>query len=375
MSIKKKAFMITQAFEFMDTDDIQTIYNRALSLNSLKKIACIIHDKDKREDWLLKKPHFHMVLTFWQTMSSLTISRALWVEEQYVEKIKSSVNSSFLYLIHKNDPEKYQYNPKEVLSNFDYVDFSDDYTPKQKRELIAKRILDWEIKPYNLIDFVSIEEYAKNNSFYNNCFKWRQEKMAEINRNLECIYVYGPSWIWKTTYAKKLAENLGYSVYISSGWKKPLDDYKWQECIILDDIREKDFELNEFLKLTDNNTNSFIWCRYYNKSIAECKLIILTSIIPMRNFYSSATVSNDDNWERDKEAQETKTQLYRRFKTLIQMTDEYVKFFAYDSFNHTYKFEFATINPVSKMYDRVLKNDLIKWIKAIVKDDIIELKK
>lgn len=98
------------------------------------------------------------------------------MEEQYIEKIKTTSTSAFLYLIHKNDPDKFQYSAKDVVANFDYIDFADDYSPKQKREEICHRIFSWEIKQYNLLDYITDDEYAKNMQYYNNCFKWRQKK-------------------------------------------------------------------------------------------------------------------------------------------------------------------------------------------------------
>lgn len=45
-----------------------------------------------------------------------------------------------LYLVHRNNPEKYQYNPEVIISNFDYVNYVDDCPSMQKRENIATRI-------------------------------------------------------------------------------------------------------------------------------------------------------------------------------------------------------------------------------------------
>lgn len=363
MSIRKKAFMITQQLDHYDTWDINVIYNRLMSLSNVKKCAVIIHDKDTREDWEKKKPHFHAVITFSDATSSQTVSNKLLVEEQYIEKIKTTSTSAFLYLIHKNDPDKFQYNSKDVLSNFDYIDFSDDFSPKQKREDIANRIMSWEIKQYNLLEFITIDEFAKNLSYYNNCFKWRQNKMKNINRQLQCVYITWSSWTWKTTFAKMLATDKNYKSFVSSWWKKPLDDYQWEECIILDDIRDDTYTLADFLKLTDNHTDSLVWCRFYNKSISECKLIIITSVVPIEDFYKYNTW--DWTWE------ESQVQLFRRIPTLIKMSDEYVRFFEYDRVSNKYIERFHIINPVSIMYNNEIHSSFMQWLKETYKADII----
>ena len=108
-----------------------------------------------------------------------------------------------------------------------------------------------------------------------------------------------------------LASQKGYECYISSGGKNPLDNYKGEECIILDDTRSSSWSLSDFLKLTDNHTDSLVGCRYYNKSIAECKLLIVTTVKSLDDFYEHAT----------KEDNEPRIQLYRRFKLVLKMTD------------------------------------------------------
>lgn len=345
-----------------------------MSLNKVKKCAVIIHNKDIREDGEKKKPHFHAVITFDQTISSQTVANALQVKENYVNKCEKSTNTNFLYLIHKNDPEKYQYKADEVKANFDYVDFADDYSPKQKRENIALRIANGDIKEYNLSEFLTPDEYAKNYNYYNNCFKYRQNKMKNINRQLECVYITWPSWTWKTTFAKCMATDKWYRAFVSSWWKKPLDDYKWEECIILDDIRDDTYKLSDFLKLTDNHTDSLVWCRFYNKSISECKLIIITSIIPIEEFYKDDTFTDNDekdNYYKVSEVKESQVQLFRRIPTYIKMSDEYIRFFEYNRATNQYVERFHIINPVSIMYNNEIHNSFIAWLKEVYKADII----
>jgi hypothetical protein len=117
-----------------------------------------------------------------------------------------------------------------------------------------------------------------------------------------------------------VATQLGYNTYVSSGGKNPLDNYEGQECIILDDIRPSSFEFSDLLKLTDNNTNSLVGCRFYNKSILECKMIIITSTLTIERFV--ANIKNND--------QEEYTQLFRRFQTNIELTDKKMNVYAYD---------------------------------------------
>jgi len=315
---KIKTCEVMQYFEYYDVNEIAVIISRIKKLTDIKKYAVIIHDKDLLENWEPKKRHFHAILTFSNSTTIGAVAKWLQVEMQYVRRIQYTTKSALLYLVHRNNPEKYQYDPKEVSANFDYVDYVDDCKPMQKRESIAERIKSWEIKQYNLYDYISVDEFARNRNYYSNCFLYRQSLMKQQDRNLQCIFISWKSGCWKTTLAKDIANKKWYACYISSWWKHPLDNYAWEECIILDDLRETTYEYNDLLKLTDNYTDSLVGCRFYNKSIAECKLLIITTVIPIEQF-ANFWANNVD----------TSIQLLRRFETYIEIDPYFIKFYRF----------------------------------------------
>lgn len=339
-NIKVKTCEVMQYFEYMDTNNIDEIIERIKTLTNLKSWAIIVHDKDILPNGKLKPPHFHCVLTFSNATTIKSIADAIGVEMQYVEKIRTTTKSARLYLIHRNNPEKFQYSPEEVKASFDYVSYVDDCPVKQKRESIAERIESGEIKHYNLCNYITIDEYSRNYKYYQKCFEYRQNKLKGMNRNMECIFITGGSGTGKTSYAKMIASQKGYAYYISSGGKNPLDDYQGEECIILDDTRSSTWNLTDFLKLTDNHTDSLVGCRYYNKSIAECKLLIVTSVKSIDEFYENAT----------KEDNEPKIQLLRRFYMLIEMTHEDMTISYYDDDKKCHVEQYKAKNPVSVLF-------------------------
>lgn len=342
-----KTCEVMQYFEHYDTTDPDIIEKRIKGITQLKTWCFAVHDKDRHPDGTEKKTHFHAVLTFTNTKTADSIGKAMHVDPQYVGKIKTTTKSAQLYLVHRNDPAKYQYNPKEVRASFDYVEMVDDCPPKQKRENIADLIANGIIKEYNIHDYVTIDEYARNKRYYTTCFEYRQSKMKGLNRDMECIFITGGSGTGKTTYAKMVAQKEGYATYISSGGKNPLDNYKGEECIILDDTRSSTWSLTDFLKLTDNNTDSLVGCRYYNKSIAECKLLIVTSCKGLEEFYEHA-IKEDD---------EPRTQLYRRFGLYIRMTKDRLTLASYDATNQRHVVAFEVDNPVAPLYDKKVATD------------------
>jgi hypothetical protein len=221
------------------------------------------------------------------------------------------------------------------------VSYVDDCPAKQQRESIAERIESGEIKQYNLCKYVSIDEYSRNYRYYQKCFEYRQNKLKGLDRNMECIFVTGGSGTGKTSYAKMIASQKGYACYISSGGKNPLDNYQGEECIILDDTRSSTWNLTDFLKLTDNHTDSLVGCRYYNKSIAECKLLIVTSVKSLDEFYEHAT----------KEDNEPKIQLLRRFSMVVEMEINSMTIKYYDDNLMRHIPAFRVRNPITTLFE------------------------
>lgn len=74
----------------------------------------IRHDKDVNpETGELKKPHVHYLITTTNTASLSTISYRTGIPENYV-KVRSSYRHSFRYLLHLDQPEKFQYSEEEL---------------------------------------------------------------------------------------------------------------------------------------------------------------------------------------------------------------------------------------------------------------------
>lgn len=345
-----------QYFEHYDVQEIAVIESRIKSLTGVKDYAIIIHDKDLLDSGELKKKHFHAVITFDNATTSSVVAKRLHVEEQYVNKIRTNTKNAMLYLVHRNDVGKYQYPPGDVRANFDYIKLVEWCPSRVRREEIAEKIAKWQIKEYNIFDYMSCDDYARNKNYYDKCFAFRIWLIKNMERNLECVYIQGASGVGKTTFAKMLAEWYWYHAYISSWGKNPLDDYKWEECIILDDLRDDVYTFAEMLKVSDNNTDSYVWCRFNNKSIAECKLLIITSVQDIHDFYKYET------WEEQK-------QLFRRFKHFMIMQQDVISNYEYKDLLWDYIYCWDFENPVSKMFNNseMRGNLFFNWIQERLK--------
>lgn len=341
MSIK--SCEIVQQLDFLKYD-LCEFEKRIKQLSNLKSYCFIVHDKDLDENGKSKKPHLHCVLTFNESTQFSVLSNALDIPVQYFNHIRNTVKTAKAYLIHLNDKNKHQYNCSDVKSNFDYETFIDKLTDdkkKPKKEEIAEKISNGEIKEYNLLSYITCDDYARNKPYYTKCFEYRQNTIATKNRDLQCVFISGKSGAGKTTFAKDYANSLGYSVYVTSSGNNLFDDYKGQECIIIDDLRFTQLSFSDLLKITDNNTNSLVACRFYNRSIFECKLLIITCCLSIKDFYKSY-----NNYE-------SSIQLYRRFGTYIYI-DDYINFYSY--YNNDYVYLYKTVNYIRQKYIKSYDN-------------------
>lgn len=84
--------------------------------------AYILHDKDKWEEETeehklgeLKKPHWHVIISFKNARSVDSIKKEL--ELSHVETCNFYAYTR--YLIHKDQPQKYQYSELEIVTNME----------------------------------------------------------------------------------------------------------------------------------------------------------------------------------------------------------------------------------------------------------------
>lgn len=339
----QKRYMITQYMSYMNCSYIDIIDKlKSGKLEHLKTWCICLHDKDTLPDGSPKPPHFHAVVTFTQMKTVKTVADFFGVKPQYVEKIRKSTKAAQLYLVHHNDKAKHQYSVSEVTANFDYANLVDDTPALENLDDVLHNIEIGLIRPYDIVDKVSIEFYTKYKRKINDAFEYVTKKKGGLDRNMKCYYFYGTSASGKTTYAKIFSAQNGWSTFVSSGGKNPLDDYAGQDCIILDDIRGSVFSLADFLKLTDNNTDSMVGCRYYNKSLAYCKAIICTSVLSLEDLYNGVT---------DRHTEPLK-QLIRRFETILQFDDKTVTYMQpVDDFSRLEP-RVKAVNPVAAMFNK-----------------------
>lgn len=173
---------------------------------------------------------------------------------------------------------------------------------------VEQLILDYgelKISKKQLMKHLSALDYQKLRSKIKAMQEYRSFKIGD--RDMEVLYITGQSGSGKTVFAKYLADKLHFDYFVSGSGDDFLDGYDKEECIILDDFRASSMRFAEMLKMTDNNTNSTVRSRYYNKDISNCHLMVMTSVYEPCDLYSM--FKSDDG---DTPMKEPIMQFYRR---------------------------------------------------------------
>jgi len=131
-------------------------------LENLKpsKYAYILHDRDVLEGGKPKPNHYHLCVTFSCPMTAIDFTDISknFIQNVFVENVRSQ-KAFENYLIHKNNPTKFQYSPTDVLSNYKWYENLQDYTTNTA-ELIEEII----ITDYN--DTKKMREFWRKNHRY-----------------------------------------------------------------------------------------------------------------------------------------------------------------------------------------------------------------
>ena len=329
---------------FPEIDDITQICD---GHRTIKEYACILHDKDTDTSGNLKKPHYHLVINFGRGVETKNCEKWFGCAPNAISKIKGRWKDALLYLTHRNSPEKYQYSDLEVSANFDYPEEVERLIKDEKNRLSATK--QTELCNAVMLGNISLSQGLAELQKYNykssaqkqldDAYKLRCRNLS-ADRSVDVILIFGESETGKTTLAKMLCVADGADYYISSSDNDTLQDYAGERVLIIDDAREETFSLVDWLKLLDNNTQTSIKSRFYNKAFVGDTIIITTSVNPVYWFRGTY----EQRW-----------QFYRRISQFWVVTKDAI--YQYDGFEITgnnlvkpVATGIAYGNPVSRLY-------------------------
>lgn len=277
--------------------------------------------------------HFHILIRFANPMPFSAIkSKFPYGDIEPARNCKNCIQ----YMVHLNDPSKKPY-PWEAIHtndpNTDWYKVMSQSRAEISLQSIIDRVVSGEIRQYNQCKCVPPELWTKYRARISNAFDYYTELVCmDKDRDITTIYFSGSTGLGKTTFAKQYCELRGLSYCISSASNDPLQDYKGEDVLILDDFRgdvrkgekHRSFEFHDFLKLLDPHTRSTGKSRYHNKAFIG-DLIIITSTRPLYDLYFDLDI-------------EDKQQLYRRIGQQYQFREDKILIFEYSEKYKKYQF-------------------------------------
>ena len=182
-------------------------WKQRLQLSGLQYAISPLHDKDKLEDGSgkTKKPHYHVIVcygspTTYNNVKSLTDSL-----NSPIPQALEQVRGYYRYLTHKDNPEKYQYDEKEIQTGggFNIADFV-ELSKNEITEIVFK--LQSLIREQDLTEYEAFMDYVQDNCdrtvydvasthtiFFNTYLSSRRHRAAqpvkviEVDKNGEII--------------------------------------------------------------------------------------------------------------------------------------------------------------------------------------------
>jgi energy-coupling factor transporter ATP-binding protein EcfA2 len=275
---------------------------------TIKEWAYILHDKDTNPDGTPKKAHYHIYLNFGTSQDIELVCSWFQLPLNQAEKIKGRKKDILKYLIHKNAPTKYQYDINDIKTNITdmNLDEPDDIIGDFEHFSYAQMI-----QHLNTIKDTAqrVRDYKRLKHLWSlQCEIWA----TGGDRNMRVLFLVGDTGTGKSTLAKQYCKINKKDYAISSSNNDPLQDYKGQSVLIMDDMRDSTFPFNDVLKFTDNHTSSSVRSRYNNKTF-NGDMIIITSNVPLKNWYNSITSSVPS---------ENLKALYRRITEYVILTKD-----------------------------------------------------
>ena len=366
--VKARNVMFVQQIDYFKTSNIQSIIKELTDVLKPIRFAGILHDKDIGSDGTAVAPHIHLILQFESARSLNNLAKLTSQPIQCFEQWRGSINNAYSYLVHhtSSDQDKYQYSPKEVIANFDYLLLLDtiERNVTKRYEINDTMIID------NLLDLLytgnitksEIEQrltgsqYAKARQKIETVYLKRLETQAELwrqemisnNEIVTIIWLFGKAGTGKTRLARQYAEQYDLNYFITGSIRDPFQQYNLEHVIILDELRPHQFDYSDLLKMFDPyNVKAMASSRYFDKPLLA-NVYIITSPYSPYNFFLELTkkkqTSHIDSWG----------QLMRRLTLVIEISKEYLQFYKYSPLDQMFYIDHGNKlpNPFKNQTDR-----------------------
>lgn len=331
------------------------------------EFAGINHDKDTDLVWDGRHQmevieaipeHVHGVVTLSKKRDLNVIAQWIGLKPEYIDipRGRYGKENMLAYLVHAKQPDKYQYDPREVMTfgTFDYIAYWEGKKPAWDRHKATvqtkhnKVSADWLVKQVQL-GLISMREimshdsysqiYADNMTAIDDAFRFyglkkgfeTLEALENGEFELSVLFITGSSGSGKTQFALDLIKRRE----IENGWRSyqasptnPMDEYNGEEIVLLDDLRAQSLGATAWLQLLDPRTSAHMGARYKNKQKAF-RTLVITSYLNPYEFFSYV--------KGDGGANEALDQFIRRIMMIVEIyrLDDATRMVEIEAIGHT----------------------------------------
>lgn len=242
---------------------------------------------------------------------------------------KGRIANAYSYLLHETEEAREQgkhvYKASEAVASFDFparmksIRAKITKSPKYISSLVDQ-YAEGKLTYDELEQLIEVSQLARRKKLIDQITELRAEKEHEKwlkdFKNLCCkvLWLYGEAGLGKTAYAKQLVQGKKYAILGSS--RDYFQDYNGEHYIILDDLRPRDFNYSDLLRiLNPYQHDKAAPSRYHDKKL-NAEEIIITAPYPPEDFYKYTFV--------DDRRVDTVEQLLRRIQPL-HITKHFIK--------------------------------------------------
>lgn len=235
--------------------------------------------------------HYHIVINF----ADNSVCKFSVLKKRFpygdIETCQHGVKNCVQYLVHMNDPEKYQYSWDDVVTNnttqLELYKIPTRHTQDAKLNFIIQQILCGEIKEYEITQKIDSALYIRYGNRIAKAFEYANESaFIDTARDVQIYVLQGPARIGKSSFCRIWAKKHGKSIAFSSTGKHPFDEYRGQEVFVFDDYDYRITSIQDMKKLLDPHSNAGVSARYHNKSFRDVDTIFICTNVPITEWYA-----------------------------------------------------------------------------------------
>lgn len=288
---------------------------------NLENYGIIYHDLDTAN------LHYHVAIHLKQTVRLSSIAKNYEQAENVVNLWRRNEGNMWAYLTHQtnkakaekvdytpylHNPNKTRFDTEQTKEKCIYDILKSKLSDQTKVDKLCEKILTGDLIEKQLLAPGLIKTYWQHKTKIDKAIQLRTKSLRYNAPNCRTTLITGNSGTGKTRYATTLAKkNYPENWLIASAGNDPLQDYTGEKCIIFDDWRPQDYNLQDLLALLDpyyrNRTHK---SRYSNKPLAT-ELIIITTNLNIDAIISYYTAYNSEDPK----------QIRRRINTIVTMVE------------------------------------------------------